>query len=49
MVIFSHGLGGNRATYAAHGAAYAAQVSCRAGLLCNNPPEKLAVKPKLLA
>lgn len=27
MVIFSHGLGGNRAVYAEHGAAYAAQVS----------------------
>lgn len=31
MVIFSHGLGGNRAVYAEHGAAYAAEVSvpCR--------------------
>lgn len=27
MVIFSHGLGGNRSMYAEHGAAYAAQVS----------------------
>lgn len=27
IVIFSHGLGGNRSMYAEHGAAYAAQVS----------------------
>lgn len=30
MVMFSHGLGGNRAVYAEHGAAYAAQVSAHA-------------------
>lgn len=48
MVIFSHGLGGNRALYAEHGAAYAAQVSAVPGGGTYYGKTRIALKPKLL-